>query len=73
MQDNGEIRFRDALPAIEFCCWVVLALAPFLRWVNGAAVTDDQFYIQIGIVALAAIGAIGLRIYNLRTGQSRRE
>jgi hypothetical protein len=64
------IYFRDIAPAIEFACWVVLALAPFLRWVNGAAVTDDQFVIQVSLVIMAACGAIGLRLYNWR--QSRR-
>lgn len=77
------IHFYEIAPAIEFCCWVVLALAPFLRWVNGVAVTDDQFVIQCTLVALAASGAIGLRVYNWRVarqamydpndGQSQRE
>jgi hypothetical protein len=61
------ISFRDAAPAIEFACWVIVVLAPFLRWVNGAAVTDDQFVIQATLVATAAIGAIGLRLYNWRS------
>ena len=37
---ENPITFPDVAPAIEFACWVVLALAPFLRWVNGAAVGD---------------------------------
>ena len=57
------ICFRDLAPAIEFCCWVVVALAPFLRWVNGAAVTDDQFVIQVVLVSLAFLGGVGLRLY----------
>jgi hypothetical protein len=65
------IYFRDVAPAIEFACWVVLALAPFLRWVNGAAVTDDQFVIQVSLVCLAACGALGLRVYNWRTANRR--
>ena len=71
--DSQPVHFRDVAPAIEFCCWVVVALAPFLRWVNGAAVTDDQFFIQIGLVTIALSGALGLRLYNLRSGQSQRE
>ena len=59
-----EILFRDVAPAIEFACWVVVFLAPLLRWVNGAAVTDDQFVIQVTLVASAAISATGLRLYN---------
>jgi hypothetical protein len=60
------LRFRDVAPAIEFVCWVVVVLAPILRWINGPAVTGDQFAMQIGLVSLAAMGAIGLRWYNWR-------
>lgn len=63
------IHFRDLSPAIEFSCWVVVALAPFLRWVNGPAVTDDQFVIQVTLVIVALAGAVGLRIYNWRIGR----
>jgi len=62
-EGESPIRFRDLAPAIEFCCWVVVALAPFLRWVNGAAVTDDQFVIQVALVTLAFSGGVGLRFY----------
>jgi hypothetical protein len=74
--------FRDIAPAIEFACWVVVALAPLLRWVNGAAVTDDQFAIQVGLTSTALVGALGLRFYDYRVqrrarrppaDQSRRE
>lgn len=64
--------FAEIGPALEFCCWVVVALAPFLRWINGAAVTDDQFYIQCGLVTLATTGALGLRVYNWRWGSAER-
>ena len=64
--DGPPIRFSEISLAIEFCCWVVIALTPFLRWVNGAAVTEDQFIIQVAIVTLAVTGAIGLRVYNWR-------
>jgi hypothetical protein len=67
-EPSGEsVRFRDVAPAIEFMCWVVVVLAPILRWVNGAAVTDDQFVVQVALVCLALGGAVGLRIYQWRT------
>jgi hypothetical protein len=47
----------------EFCCWTALALAPFLYWVNGPAVSRDQFVVRTALVSLAAIGAVGLRAY----------
>lgn len=65
------IHFRELAPAMEFSCWVVVALAPFLRWVNGAAVTDDQFIIQASLVAMSLTGAIGLRLYNWRTDRRK--
>jgi hypothetical protein len=76
--EEPPIPFRDLAPAIEFCCWVVVALAPFLRWVNGAAVTDDQFVIQVALVTLAFSGGVGLRLYqwlgkNRDSVQSRNE
>jgi hypothetical protein len=62
-EENPEIRFRDVAPALEFMCWVVALLAPLLRLINGAAVTEDQFVIQIAVFAMALAGGIGLRIY----------
>jgi hypothetical protein len=59
----NEIHFRDIAPAIEFVCWVMVVLTPFLRLVNGAAVTTDQFVIQVVLFSLALAGAIGLRLY----------
>jgi hypothetical protein len=66
---GDEIRFRDAAPALEFMCWTVLALAPFLRWVNGPAVSTDQFVTHITVLTIALTGAIALRIYNRRKGR----
>lgn len=67
--DDGltNLRFRDVAPAIEFVCWTVVVLAPFLRLVNGAAVTDDQFVIQAALFTIALIGGIGLRVYQRST------
>lgn len=59
-----DIHFRDIAPAIEFVCWVVVALCPMLRFINGAAVTSDQFVIQATLFSLALAGGIGLRVYS---------
>ncbi len=58
------VDWRETLPAIEFCCWVVVLLAPLLRWINGPAVTDDQTFIQTALFSLAFLGAISLRLWN---------
>ena len=47
----------------EYCCWATLALAPFLYWVNGPAVSTDQFVVRTALVALTGCGAVGLRLY----------
>lgn len=60
-----EIGFACLAPAMEFACWTVVALAPFLRLVNGAAVTDDQWWIQVFLFTSACVGACSLRIYQV--------
>jgi hypothetical protein len=63
-EEQSTVSFRDIAPAIEFACWAVVAIIPLLRLINGAAVTDDQFVIQVSLFALALTGAFGLRMYN---------
>lgn len=46
---------------VEFGCWTILALAPVLYWVNGPAVSPDQFVVRSALIAIAASGALGLR------------
>jgi hypothetical protein len=64
MSPEAPVHFRDVAPALEFMCWVAVLLVPFLRWVNGPAVTNDQFFIQCAAAVMALAGAITLRIYN---------
>jgi hypothetical protein len=52
---------EEILYCAEFACWTTLALAPFLYWVNGPAVSTDQFVVRTALVVLAAIGAAVLR------------
>jgi hypothetical protein len=55
----AEIRGR-----LEFGCWTTLALAPFLYWVNGPAVSQDQLVVRTSLMLIATCGAIGLRTYS---------
>lgn len=64
-KSNQEPHFRDIAPAIEFICWVVVLLAPLLRFINGPAVTDDQFVIQVTLFATAMLGGCILRLYQI--------
>jgi hypothetical protein len=46
----------------EFCCWTMVVLAPILTWVNGPAVSTDQFVVRTAVLALALIGGVGIRV-----------
>ncbi len=47
---------------LEFACWTMVALAPFLYWVNGPAVSTDQFVVRTALVSLALTGGIVIRV-----------
>lgn len=68
-ESTEEIKFSEISPAIEFMCWVAVVLAPFLRWVNGPAVTTDQYYIQVTLFSAALAGAVGLRVFHFVRGK----
>jgi hypothetical protein len=59
--DDPTLEIKEVLGWAEFACWTTLALAPFLYWVNGAAVSQDQFVVRTGLVAIAVLGAVALR------------
>jgi hypothetical protein len=58
----------------EFCCWTMMMLAPILMWVNGPAVSTDQFVVRVTVFVLALAGAIGIRVGKIvrRRAQRRR-
>ncbi|MFO1020060.1 MAG: hypothetical protein U0903_05115 [Planctomycetales bacterium] len=62
---------QSVLGWAEYCCWVAVILMPLLIWWNGPAVSDDQAVVRTGVMVLAGIGAVGLRVYAFL--QSRRK
>jgi hypothetical protein len=58
------VTFREITPALEFCAWVMVVLAPLLRLANGAPVTSDQAFLQYVVAGLSVGAAILLRLYN---------
>ena len=62
-QSEPELTPGEIRKWAEFCCWTTLCLAPFLYWVNGPAVSTDQFVVRTALVVLAALGALGLRVF----------
>ena len=69
---------REMTPAelfgwLELGCWTMVALAPFLYWVNGPAVSTDQFVVRTALVSLALCGGIGIRLgKGIRAFKNRR-
>ena len=55
----------------EFSCWTVLVLCPFLYWVNGAAVSTDQFVVRTALVVISLCGAITLRVTKILRSRMR--
>lgn len=46
----------------EFSCWTIVLLAPILTWVNGPAVSTDQFVVRVAVFVIALAGAFGIRV-----------
>lgn len=61
---NGEepLSTREILGWLELSCWTMVALAPFLYWVNGPAVSTDQFVVRTILVSVAVVGGATMRI-----------
>lgn len=62
---DPKIHFHEIAAAIEFLYWIVELLSPLQRLVNGAAITNDQFVIQVAVFSTALVRAIGLWIYQV--------
>lgn len=71
--DGNKQECIDPFFMAEFCCWTMVVLAPLLTWVNGPAVSTDQFVVRTVVFALALSGGISLRVTNIvrkRTGKT---
>ncbi|MGO8752629.1 MAG: hypothetical protein ACLQNE_42355 [Thermoguttaceae bacterium] len=61
----------DCWPLAD-CCWTMVVLAPLLTWVNGPAVSTDQFVVRTSVFTLALVSAVSLRIAKIvRGGRNR--
>ncbi len=59
---NEELSPAEIMGWIELACWTMVALAPFLYWVNGPAVSTDQLVVRTSLVTLALIGGLAIRV-----------
>ncbi len=64
MHDDA-LAVGEILPWLELGCWTIVVLAPFLYWVNGPAVSNDQFVVRTSLVTLALIGGFSIRVKKL--------
>lgn len=60
--EERQISREELLGWAEFACWTVVVLAPSLWWVNGPAVSTDQFVVRATLTVVAVIGGVSLRI-----------
>jgi len=51
---------------LEFASWTVLAVSTVLYYVNGAAVSRDQFVVRAVLVVSAAVTVVCLRFRRRR-------
>ncbi len=70
--EEDDITLEELLGWLEFGSWTTLALAPMLYYVNGPAVSTDQFVVRTILVVTAAITAVSLRGYKLWCGRKSR-
>lgn len=52
----------DLRSMAELGCWFMVALAPFLTWVNGPPVSTDQAVVRTTVFALALAGGVVLSV-----------
>lgn len=60
--DKDPFGWDEACGWIEFGCWTALAVVPFLYWINGPAVSQDQLVVRWLVVIIALGGALALRL-----------
>jgi len=63
---------QDGIPlwAVELGCWTMVALAPFLTWVNGPAVSTDQAVVRGIVFGMALTGGIAIRAVRFFRGNN---
>ncbi len=55
--ESDDITTEEVIQNLEFCLWTAVVLIPILYYINGASVSNDQWYMRAGLVAVAYVGA----------------
>lgn len=69
MNDDHEapqVSLRKILDMVEFACWATTALGPIIWWIQGPSVATDQFIMRCAVIAVAAGGAVAVRLHRIR-------
>ena len=58
---DGELTTDEILSHLEFGLWTAVVLIPILYYINGAAVSQDQWVMRAILVVIAYCGAPAMR------------
>jgi hypothetical protein len=71
--DDEPLSPAEIVGWLEFGCWTMVALAPFLYWVNGPAVSTDQLVVRTGLVIISLLGGTIIRVTKLVRRRKERQ
>ncbi|MCA9122726.1 MAG: hypothetical protein H6822_20610 [Planctomycetaceae bacterium] len=60
----NHVKLDELLSWVEFGCWAAIAFFPFLCWLNGPAVSSDQYVMRTILIVVVVLGAFALRFLN---------
>ena len=72
-ETDGELTTDEILSHLEFGLWTAVVLIPILYYVNGAAVSQDQWVMRAMLVGIAYCGAPAMRWIRWRRGRKSNE
>ena len=63
---DDEITWQELFVHLEFGCWTAIVLIPIIYFIQGPAVSHDQFVMRSLVTAIAVIGVPTLTILRRR-------
>ncbi|MEZ6128933.1 MAG: hypothetical protein R3C59_09640 [Planctomycetaceae bacterium] len=61
----------ETLQHFEVALWAAVVLIPVIYYVNGPAVSNDQWYVRAGLIVIAYLGAPIVTCMKRRTTKQR--
>lgn len=72
MKPDDNIETKEIPRLLEFGCWTAVLLFPVLYYVNGPAVSTDQFVVRTILVVVALGTAVSLRTWDWQENRKKR-